>query len=245
MGKVIWDIVHGYIGVSDNVIKIIDHPSFQRLKHISQLTAQHLFPSANHTRFEHSVGVMHLSIKFLEAVKDDLLHYGVTDGDYKDYNFHLLYAALLHDVGHAPLSHVGEHFYNITEINDMIERKIKGASAWIENGAPHEKMSCYIILENFYELLKAISDEEKIVLNIEFIFRIITGTKYPKELWKQNLIIEIINSSAIDVDKLDYLIRDNYMAGGLAPNFDLDRFFKSLTIDEMKKITYKSSGLSS
>ena len=61
--KIIRDLVHGYIEVDDLEMKIIDTPNFQRLKDIRQLTCQQAYPSANHTRFEHSLGVLHLAKK--------------------------------------------------------------------------------------------------------------------------------------------------------------------------------------
>jgi HD superfamily phosphohydrolases len=242
--KIIRDIVQGYINVDKNVLDVIDHPSFQRLKHISQLTAQSLYPSANHTRFEHSIGVMNLAIRYYSSIKDRLLELGVTEVQYNNYMFNLKYSSLLHDVGHAPLSHIGEQFYDIEEINIEINKLIPESSLWIKNGSPHEKMSCYVIARNFHEILKNIFTSELRELDIELIFRSISGTKYDHN-WEKNIVIEILNSNSIDVDKLDYLIRDNFMVGNLAPAFDLDRFLQSITIDEIKKICYKSSGLSS
>ena len=59
--KVIYDVIHGYVKISDLCIKIIDTPEYQRLRHLKQLGLTFLiFPSANHTRFEHSLGVMFL-----------------------------------------------------------------------------------------------------------------------------------------------------------------------------------------
>ncbi|MGL4868413.1 MAG: hypothetical protein ACRC4S_07185 [Cetobacterium sp.] len=62
--KVVKDLVHKYVTLDDECQKIVDTPSFQRLKNIKQLTAGYLFPSATHTRFEHSLGVMKLALDF-------------------------------------------------------------------------------------------------------------------------------------------------------------------------------------
>ena len=72
MLKIIRDLVHGYIEINENEEGIINTFNFQRLKDISQLTAQHLFPSATHTRFEHSLGVMALTKKAFKSLKRKL-----------------------------------------------------------------------------------------------------------------------------------------------------------------------------
>jgi hypothetical protein len=74
--KIVKDLAYGFIEIDENIIKVIDHRSFQRLKNISQLTAHHLFPSANHTRFEHSLGVMYLSMRFLNVLESKIIEFG-------------------------------------------------------------------------------------------------------------------------------------------------------------------------
>ena len=66
--KVIRDVVHGYIEIDSLTEKIIDTYNFQRLKDIRQLTAQYVYPSATHNRFEHSLGVMHLAVQAFESL---------------------------------------------------------------------------------------------------------------------------------------------------------------------------------
>lgn len=244
--KIIKDLAYGYIPIDEDVARIVDNRSFQRLKNISQLTAHHLFPSANHTRFEHSLGVMYLALKFINALEEKMLALDMGEELMCD-RLHLKYAALLHDVGHAPMSHVGEAFYN----REIITEKIidlypnEGKDCFV-HGSPHEIMSCYIIAKNFRADLERIFDKNPIEFDIGYLFRIITGSKYPSAgQWNRNLIIEILNSNTIDVDKIDYLIRDNMMVGGVAPNINLDRLLFSLTIDSMNKIAFSSVGISS
>ena len=93
--KVIKDSVHDYIEVSGIARALLDTPTLQRLRHVTQLgTAGYVYPSANHTRFEHSLGVYHLA-------SEALSHLGV-EGRRAD---RVRAAALLHDVGHGPYSH--------------------------------------------------------------------------------------------------------------------------------------------
>jgi len=226
--KVLYDIVHGYIEIDKNTEMIINHPLFQRLKDIKQQASYHLFPSANHTRFEHSLGVMKLAVDAFYHYANELEEAIIDSGRFREYvnfreylmscminqskseldfdfnintkpyreiykhwlKFHLQYAALLHDIGHAPLSHIGEHFYNKEEIKKEIEKIIKDENEPLKeynklndetdieidnlkNGSSHEWMSCYIILKKFRSPLKQIyeniisEDANEFKLNIK------------------------------------------------------------------------------
>ena len=244
--KIIKDLAYGFIEIDENIAQVIDHRSFQRLKNISQLTAHHLFPSANHTRFEHSLGVMHLSMKFVDALEDKIIDLGKEKNIEKN-RLHLKYASLLHDVGHAPMSHVGESFYDKKEIINNIKITLGAIDeSSLANGSNHEVMSCYVIAKKFKTLLTEIFEHSNTDFDIEFIFRIITGSKYINEsMWDSNLTIEILNSNSVDVDKIDYLIRDNLMTGEVAPNINLVRLLYSVTIDNTKKIAFSPVGISS
>lgn len=96
--KYVRDPLYGFVGLTENEIKILDTPILQRLRRIRQLAFTHLvYPSANHTRFEHSLGVLHIATRMANQL-------GISDEDLKI----LRYAALLHDIGHGPFSHVFE-----------------------------------------------------------------------------------------------------------------------------------------
>jgi HD superfamily phosphohydrolase len=66
--KILRDLIHGYINLTDIDLLIIDTPYFQRLKDVRQLTAQHVYPAARHTRFEHSLGVMELTRQAIKHI---------------------------------------------------------------------------------------------------------------------------------------------------------------------------------
>ena len=121
------DPIHDFIRVQADELRIIDHPAFQRLRRIKQLSGAHLtYPGAQHTRFEHSLGVMNNAGMAGEA----LLERGAIE---QDAISELRMAALLHDVGHGPFSHLYEEATGIshermgrriimeTEIGDMLE----------------------------------------------------------------------------------------------------------------------------
>jgi HD superfamily phosphohydrolase len=96
------DPIHDFIRVYDHELKIIDTPIFQRLRRIRQLSGAHLtYPAAQHTRFEHSLGVMHIASQSGQALNEK--------GILKSYDIKVLrLAGLLHDIGHGPFSHIFE-----------------------------------------------------------------------------------------------------------------------------------------
>ena len=119
----ITDPIHRYIRITDLEKKLIDTEAFQRLRKIRQLAGAHLvYPSAQHTRFEHSLGVMHLA----GLAAETLLDKGYIT--YKEDVESLRIAALLHDIGHGPFSHLFEEVLSgnaSKKINhEIIGRKI-------------------------------------------------------------------------------------------------------------------------
>ena len=99
------DPIHDFVRVYDNELKIIDTPIFQRLRRIRQLSGAHLiYPGAQHTRFEHSLGVMHIASMAGQALAEK----GVVSFD--DIQ-NLRLAGLLHDIGHGPFSHLFEEVF--------------------------------------------------------------------------------------------------------------------------------------
>ena len=120
----IYDELHGYIGLTELESHIIDTPVFQRLRRIKQLSAAWLvYPGALHTRFSHSIGVMHV----MGIIAEKLAREGYIPGD----DIQLLrIAALLHDIGHYPYSHTLEAYY----------LRIDGPS--------HEQLARHIILRD-------------------------------------------------------------------------------------------------
>jgi len=104
------DPIHDFIRIYEPELKVIDTPILQRLRRIRQLAGAHLvYPSAQHSRFEHSLGVMHLAGQAATVLKDK----GFLDSDDAA---NLRLAGLLHDVGHGPFSHLFE---------EVLERKKK------------------------------------------------------------------------------------------------------------------------
>jgi len=103
--KIINDPVHGFITIpSELIFDLMEHPFFQRLRRIKQLGMSHLvYPGANHTRFHHAIGAMHLMQKAVVELQKKGVD--ITDEEKEG----VLIAILLHDIGHGPFSHTLEH----------------------------------------------------------------------------------------------------------------------------------------
>ena len=105
------DPIHDFIRVYDHELKIIDNPIFQRLRRIKQLSGAHLtYPAAQHTRFEHSLGVMQIAGQAGQALKEK----GILNQDTIEI---LRLAGLLHDIGHGPFSHLFEEIMHQKKIS--------------------------------------------------------------------------------------------------------------------------------
>ncbi len=105
------DPIHDFIRVYEHEISIIDKPLFQRLRRIRQLSGAHLtYPAAQHTRFEHSLGVMHIASLAGHALNEK--------GIFKSDDIEILrLAGLLHDIGHGPFSHLFEEIIQEKKIS--------------------------------------------------------------------------------------------------------------------------------
>ena len=237
MGKRLKDPIYGYISIDEKIIKeVVDTAEFQRLRNVVQTSYAPLYSSAVHNRFVHSLGVYYLGTLVAENVKE-IVEKELKETEYGRCVEVFLLACLLHDVGHAPFSHTGEMYYlKSGERGDLHKRLIEltsdgnleeEISLKSYKAAPHELMSAIVAIERFGDLIG--NDKEK-----SFFARCITGYQYvidTDEKYKiLNCIISLLNSSVIDVDKLDYLIRDAYITGFDTINIDYERLLRSIYI---------------
>lgn len=266
--KFVRDLVHGYVYLTKFDIDLIDTLQFQRLADVRQVTCQHVFPSARHTRFEHSIGVMELTRQAIENLNKNGFITNVDNDSHciidEQLQFNAAVAALLHDVGHCPFSHLGENEFDKNLVWDKLYKSVRccqelnGSSILKEfmkineaqskkPGAIHEQMSCIMILEKFESLLSAVK-EQKIFLSakqdrilyvdFELLIRSILGIKYDvstsEEFEKnkeKNVIVSLINSQALDMDKLDYIMRDSLFTGIGTPVIDTKRLFRNMLLN--------------
>ncbi|PYB69026.1 phosphohydrolase [Thermoplasma sp. Kam2015] len=148
--KIVQDPVFGPIRASGAILDIMDSADFQRLRYIKNLGLCYLvFPSANHTRFEHSMGTYHLAGMYLD-------HLGIRSEE-------TLVAALLHDVGHFPFSHTIEDFYYRNRHVDHLNEGIRIIRGDRESEIPS-------ILERYSidvkEVVKILEGKEKVLSDI-------------------------------------------------------------------------------
>ena len=130
-GKAIKDSVWGMIHFSADETAIIDSPRLQRLRGVRQLGVTYLtYPTAGYSRFEHTLGVVHQCDKMWRAIRQRTsrdLWSSLEDSDLRA----LRLAALVHDVGHMPFSHLSERFFDETEhVSEAIANKWKGVNCW-------------------------------------------------------------------------------------------------------------------
>ena len=116
--KTICDNVYGSVGVSLLEQRLINTRTFQRLKKIKQLgLASHVFPDTEHSRFAHSIGAMHVMSQMIDRLRgQDCPTLCGEDSDRVKQKLRI--AALLHDIGHYPLSHIGERAFQWADTNE-------------------------------------------------------------------------------------------------------------------------------
>lgn len=247
MDKIIKDPIYGYISIEkDDQIAIIDCPFFQRLRDIVQTSYISLYPASLHNRFTHSLGVFYLGKKAgryllneIEKIQKDFFVENQTQLWLIYDTF--VFACLLHDIGHAPFSHTGERFY-FEEGSDLpliwknlieaVNSESFTHDATRVTGAEHEIMSALISLNHVFAYASQTLNIDK-----ELFVRCIIGLQYKAKNQLnciRNCFISLLNSSTIDVDRLDYLIRDSYMSGYNNTSIDYERLLSSISVKEKK-----------
>ena len=124
------DPIHGYISLSGMYANIVNTPEFQRLRSVEQGSFRPVYPGARHDRFIHSLGTYHLATKFVEHFFRNLekdLNIALPADTVQRLKTTFRYAALLHDIGHAPFSHTTEHFFLV----EKAQIKLCNAPAWV------------------------------------------------------------------------------------------------------------------
>ncbi len=190
--------------LTPRVRQLIDSPEFRRLARISQLGLVSLvYPAANHTRHEHSLGVYRMALLFLDRLgDDDRFAAAVTPAGAEKF----IVAALLHDLGHWPFCH---------PIEDIELRQTPS----------HELFANSFLLEG--ELADLLRDEWDI--QPREVVELLSGK--PRD--RADRVLRSMLSGPIDVDKMDYLMRDSLHAGvPYGRNFDQPRLIQSLCLNE-------------
>jgi len=181
--KIIKDPVHGYVEVEDFARQLLDSPALQRLRYVRQLGFSYLvYPGANHSRFEHSLGTMHLANVACRR-------FGLSDEERRL----VVAAALLHDTGHGPFSHASEPL-----MEELLHRS-------------HDQIGA-IVDASFGTLLHSEG------IDPSALCAVVKGT-HP---------LSCILHGDLDVDRMDYLLRDAYYTGAPYGTVDAHRLIRNI-----------------
>lgn len=210
--KIIRDPVHDVIAfrldrpVDALLFRLLNAAEFQRLRRIRQLGMASLaYPGADHSRYSHSLGVMETARKMLAQLAL------VTKIDPED-EIVTVAAALLHDLGHGPFSHV---FERVT-------------------GVHHERLGQRVVLDPDSDVHRVLIQHDKLLP--EKIVGVLRGKATIRSAGTddvrhgRNLFTDIL-SSQLDADRLDYLLRDNLQTGSGYGDYDLNWLLHALTVD--------------
>jgi HD superfamily phosphohydrolase len=193
------DPVHGYVYITEEEKAVIDSYPVQRMHRLRQLAgAEYVYPGANHTRFEHSVGVMYLAGRVAE---NPYISHLITE----DETGILRIAGLLHDVGHGPFSHVFEQ---------LLEKELDKT---------HEDMTAWVIKK---------SELEDILTKNGFKPSDVSKLAVGKLRRPGKAFLDQIISSAVDVDKQDFVVRDTHHTGAEYGFIDIFRLIHTLDVME-------------
>lgn len=218
------DPLHGAIGVETHELRILDHPLFQRLRHIKQLGFSDLsFPGATHTRYLHSAGTMHLAGRAFDAIMDDPSTPEIPSTRKAELRRLVRTAALLHDIGHAPFSHATE--FAMPSVGSLDIPAYRGRSDVYppEQQATHEDYTIKILTDS--SLTAAIEADGgpsalAVAGLVDSQLKVDPACYQAVGLDWRPLLQQLI-SSELDVDRMDYLRRDSHYAGVEYGVFDL------------------------
>lgn len=236
--KIINDPIYGCINLSKTEVQLLDTRAMQRLRRIRQMGfASYVFPSGEHSRFVHSLGVLCIMGKMCEHLyrqysqnESSTIHFTIEDVR------KVRIAALLHDVGHFPFSHLSECVYSYIDNIKTTDKMVEGLDASADDNTSllcdianfkkrkakdHEHMGAEVVQKDpeIVEILKSIG------VSPEEIGQIIIGDTQAKPVYAQLL------HSSLDADRLDYLLRDSKQAGVSFGNVELEYILRQLRIE--------------
>lgn len=203
---------------------IIDTPIVQRLKCISQLgPVYNVFPTARHTRFEHTLGVTISVDKMWKSISEKSSLSFLGDSEKKKILSDLRISAILHDIGHCPFSHVSEAV--------LMDSPLISTECDKLNSNPHEVLGYYMLRSKVFKtFIEDLTSEYDVIIDLDKISNYIIGKVDNSN--EEQYIADFINGP-FDADKLDYIIRDSEFSG-VPLALGIDRLLLALDVDKTK-----------
>lgn len=211
-GKITVDSIHRDIHLTGREVKIIDTASFQRLRQLKQLQmSQVTYPNATHTRFAHSLGTLGIMSRIIEVAKKKL---NLSKSEQKN----LRLAALLHDIGHYPYSHLMEGIDSVVLTEEFVgETKVLDRTF---TPYPTHVALGQLIITTQKDLLEAIGSKRSANIVSELF----------SETQTKNLRLGKLINSSWDLDRMDYMLRDSHAAGVPYGNIDINYLLNNLQV---------------
>ncbi len=237
------DPIHGSLEVSDAEVNVLESRAYQRLRAIKQLGfSEFSFPGATHNRFLHSLGVCHLAGLAFDAIFRAFPFR--SHAEYGRFRQTVRLAALLHDIGHGPLSHTTEEV--MPKLQDLKiaayqnrrkDLKFKVAKDNLQRQADHEDYTIKFITDS--SLTSVLKENFPDIDPLHIACLIDKTLAPPDDFFKCNdldlrTILSQIVSSEMDVDRMDYLERDAYFCGTNYGKVELGWLLANLTYHEVE-----------
>ena len=211
--------IHGFVSLEDWQRDIVEQPALQRLRRIRQTgMAEMTYPSLNHSRFEHTLGVFAMATRLFDALcnnsRDRIAStFQMNSDDFARVRRIVQAAALLHDVGHPPLSHVSE---------PLLATGPDGRSL------DHELYSAEITRRRFHDVIDSQPSNRSFGIRAQEIAGFLLGSDLDPaaRFWRGILV------GQVDADRMDYLARDSLHAGVAYGRFDTQRVALTLSAVE-------------
>ncbi len=234
------DVVHGVIQIESHELPILDSIIFQRLRQIKQTGfAEHSYPGATHNRYTHSIGAMHTATETFESIFVQLKKR--KPETYLRFRALVRFGALLHDVGHGPLSHTTE--FAMPQLREV------DPAGKVNRKATHEDYTLKILLNS---PLTAMLDQagKPYGFNAKHVAALVeSGIEVDEQFFCEEIDGEKINfrpvlhqliSSELDADRMDYLRRDSYYCGVNYGVFDYSWILRNLSVHTENGYAYLS-----
>src|SRR3989339_1207325 len=224
------DPIHKRIPFTEEERVIIDHPFFQRLRFISQLSflESFVYPGATHDRFAHSLGSMHVAKRLFGRclASSAILNETITKEEKEALGQCLSMAGLMHDMGHGPFSHCSEGIFPLLKDLPL------NSTWWKQIPDRQSKHEDYSVL-----LIQTLAEEGVLAKDFaQDVASLIHGDILPspffldleKKLPTLQRVMKTFISGIVDCDRMDYLLRDSYYCGVVYGNYDIDWMISSM-----------------